>query len=209
VLDANRRLFRGTGVHSSGNEIEPACDTKATLTDTSGQPISQGGASTWATARRKAAFAQWFHPGMRRHGFKEYRSKQSRGFKGIEASPNPSGQNWGRSMQRARLLPVSNMHGLKEAPQPQFRATPVTRWTRSDTLTYPPLHARACSAERYRRHDTKCHMSPSTQIPTAANRSVSAVIPAKSGRSAVSTRKNHGKTKIWFTRAQKKGTARL
>jgi putative DNA primase/helicase len=70
------------------------CDTKATLTDTRANLFRSW--STWANANgEKPGSAKWFIQAMRRHGFAEYRDRRhGRGFKGIQAKPEPIPRHW-------------------------------------------------------------------------------------------------------------------
>jgi putative DNA primase/helicase len=91
VLDATADYFEEQD--SVRQWIEAACDTKATLTDTRANLFRSW--STWANANgEKPGSAKWFVQAMRRHGFHEYRSAKSRGFKGIEARPEPAAKHW-------------------------------------------------------------------------------------------------------------------
>jgi putative DNA primase/helicase len=74
--------------------VEERCDTEtSTASDTSSNLFKSW--TTWAAAHgEKPGSSKWFVKALARLGFKRFRTKQARGFLGIEAKPEPIPHRW-------------------------------------------------------------------------------------------------------------------
>jgi putative DNA primase/helicase len=92
VLDATEEYFEEQD--SIRQWIEERCETgKGDLSDTSTNLFRSW--TTWATANgEQPGTARWLTQALRRLCFKQFRKNKARGFRGIEAKPEPVRSHW-------------------------------------------------------------------------------------------------------------------